>query len=109
MRLATINLDWLEREIINNEGETAYQEALMSVRSRCTPVEECSFSSEYHPERLLEKLATSNDNYINLLCSDMVKNWNNTYGSSTMIRFKHRAFGKGYKLTVITGGLVMKI
>jgi hypothetical protein len=121
-RKAIINLDWLDAEIENLRGGirsgtyhkyigTAKVDSadmaitLDLVRSKCEPVDEdVNFSSEYHPESLLEKLATSKGNYINLLCSDMVKHWDNHYGESTMERLKHRAFGKGYKLTLITGG-----
>jgi len=119
-RLATIDLEWLSEEIASKEMaiknplfeerdilimksfKVAYEEVL----SKCTLIEDVKvkFDSEYHPEFLLEKLATSKGNYINLLCSDMVKHWDNHYGESTMERLKHRAFGKGYKLTLITGG-----
>jgi hypothetical protein len=113
-RLATIDLDWLDEFIkhyedgnlisIGEYGTHVFMARL--IRSKCTPVEgvKVKFDSEYHPESLLEKLATSKGNYINLLCSDMVKHWDNHYGESTMERLKHRAFGKGYKLTLITGG-----
>lgn len=105
-RLATIDLDWLDFEIKHARGNKPFVDALIEVRSKCTPIEDekVKFESEYHPESLLQKLATSKGNYINLLCSDMVKHWNNHYGESTMEKFKHRAFGKGYKLTLITGG-----
>ena len=113
-KLAMIDLDWLEGYIKDLESRhSPIVEDLSSeiffarlFRIKCKPIEEpkVKFSSEYHPESLLEKLATSKGNYINLLCSDIVKHWNNHYGESTMERFKHKAFGKGYKLTLITGG-----
>lgn len=122
-KLATIDLEYIEDQIlkIKNDLERskfdkrhipppvffkAGLDMLETIYSKCTIVEESNvkFKSEYHQESLLEKLATSKGNYINLLCSDMVKHWNNHYGESTMERFKHRAFGKGYKLTLITGG-----
>lgn len=103
-KLATIDLDWLEDFLNDQHYDLSFRGALEMVKKHCTPIEDVKFESEYHPESLLEKLATSKGNYINLLCSDIVKHWNNHYGESTMEKFKHRAFGKGYKLTLITGG-----
>lgn len=111
-RKALIDLDWLnsyreEREMVNRAIGVDLRnpvEIIDIIRSKCEPVEELNFSSEYHPAILLKTLATSNGNYIKLLCSYMIKHWNNHYGESTMEKFKHRAFGKGYKITFITGG-----
>jgi len=119
MRKAIINLDWLDENIaeykrvlnedlVGSELGSIYNHilnAFVLVRSKCEPIEEdINFSSEYHPVILLKTLATSNGNYIKLLCSDMIRHWNSHYGESTMEKIKHRAFGKGYKITFITGG-----
>jgi len=57
MRKALIDLDWLDAEIEENMGHTGYEAALISVRSKCEPIEELEEGKVFGVNDIRNKLS----------------------------------------------------